>query len=276
MRIISKFRDFYDTALKHGHDTSRVYIRETKDFDLDTADRVGISREKLTRLVESLWSSMPSTWSRQRDGQGLYVQVYPAVVLFAGKVVPLARVTLSRSPHYHLTPYGLNEQALLPQGDKVLYAVDALFETLEGLLGPGKGMSDEQKTSLMALRNNKSGARTVKQSWIQFFEQKSSALAMELTVELELPVLLVPGHNKTLTLNPTLADLQFFRKMSPEQAYQELDMFLGNLARPDRVPVELEDKYRIPQHGFDAMSFRKEPQLSRAKKRALQSKNTKG
>jgi hypothetical protein len=37
-------------------------------------------------------------------------------------------------------------------------------------------------------------------------------------------------------------------------------MFLGAIAAPEnKPPVEIEDKYRIAQHGFDRYSFRKAP-----------------
>ena len=59
---------------------------------------------------------------------------------------------------------------------------------------------------------------------------------------------------------PVLQDLGFASIMSPEQCYQELSQFLGNVLResPDsKPPVEVEDKFKIVGAGFDLkQSFR--------------------
>ena len=59
-----------------------------------------------------------------------------------------------------------------------------------------------------------------------------------------------------IELNPKLAKYEFFKKLAAWQAFQELSMFLGNLAAPDKTTVQLSEKDRINQHGFDNWSFR--------------------
>jgi len=60
-------------------------------------------------------------------------------------------------------------------------------------------------------------------------------------------------------VNPRLTDFDFYKHLGPTQVYQEISMFLGNLAAPDNVPTVVSDKDRIQQHGFDERSFRKAP-----------------
>ena len=61
-------------------------------------------------------------------------------------------------------------------------------------------------------------------------------------------------------INPVLKDYEFYKVFDPFTAFQEIQMFLsGVLGTNERDIVEVEDKYKIAQHGFDKWSFRKEP-----------------
>jgi kynurenine formamidase len=56
-----------------------------------------------------------------------------------------------------------------------------------------------------------------------------------------------------------LADLGLPRIYDAQQLYQDLSYFLGNQMHenPDtKPPVNISDKDRIAQHGFDQQSFR--------------------
>ena len=62
-------------------------------------------------------------------------------------------------------------------------------------------------------------------------------------------------------INPLLKEYQFYKVFNAVQAFQEISMFLGGvLGNREKEIVNVEDKYKITQHGFDKWSFRKEPQ----------------
>jgi hypothetical protein len=62
-------------------------------------------------------------------------------------------------------------------------------------------------------------------------------------------------------VNPLLKNYKFFKIFDTYQAFQEISMFMGGvLGRGEKEIVEVADKYKIQQHGFDKWSFRKEPQ----------------
>jgi len=66
-------------------------------------------------------------------------------------------------------------------------------------------------------------------------------------------------HNNFI-INPLLKDYEFYRVIDSFQAFQEIQMFMGGvLGSGEKDIVEVEDKYKITQHGFDKWSFRKEP-----------------
>jgi len=62
-------------------------------------------------------------------------------------------------------------------------------------------------------------------------------------------------------INPLLKDYEFYKIFDTFQAFQEVMMFMGGvLGRGEKEIVEVADKYKIAQHGFDKWSFRKEPE----------------
>lgn len=67
-------------------------------------------------------------------------------------------------------------------------------------------------------------------------------------------------------INPCLKRVEFFRCKDAYTVYQELDMFIsGVLGEPGVPMVEITDKDRIKQHGFDEWSFRKIGKNSKVK-----------
>ncbi len=59
------------------------------------------------------------------------------------------------------------------------------------------------------------------------------------------------------TLNPRLKDYNFEVVKDAFTAFQEISMYLSNILIEQKEIAEIEDKYRIEQHGFDKkLSFR--------------------
>lgn len=68
-------------------------------------------------------------------------------------------------------------------------------------------------------------------------------------------------HSHKFIINPILKEYEFGRIFDAYQAFQEISMFLsGVLGNKEKEIVQVADKYKIAQHGFDKWSFRKEPQ----------------
>lgn len=65
-------------------------------------------------------------------------------------------------------------------------------------------------------------------------------------------------RNEVFITNPTLKDYEFYRVQDSFAAFQEIQMFMGGvLGRGEKEIIEVEDKYKIAQHGFDNKSFRR-------------------
>lgn len=65
-------------------------------------------------------------------------------------------------------------------------------------------------------------------------------------------------------VNPILNEYEFYTVIDSFTAFQELSMFMGGiLGIGEKEIVEVEDKYKITQHGFNKWSFRREPEKKR-------------
>lgn len=98
---------------------------------------------------------------------------------------------------------------------------------------------------------------------VDFPGRQPLAMPPELTVQKRAALMLL--RSTSVVLNPSLRSLEFYRRMSAQEVFQELEMYLGGVLAPENRPmVAIEDKYRIAQHGFDKHSFRRPPQKRRA------------
>jgi hypothetical protein len=68
--------------------------------------------------------------------------------------------------------------------------------------------------------------------------------------------------NSELIINPILKEYQFYKKFDSFSAFQEIEMFLGEKLGSTEKIIDINDKYKLTQYGFDKYSFRKEKQLS--------------
>ena len=237
MRIISKFHDYYDSGMSEGQDRSLVFMREHAQWTRSQAENAPASLRLFAQLAQS---RMPRPLNLNRpDRKHMRVLVSFGVVLLAGRLYPLAeveRITYGVSAERdHHWVYELDELvALLDEHDYDILAGRSARRTYQELTGKSQDVK-----SFYALRGNEA--------------------LMAHALEHRLPLLSVQQSIAHLEQCPQLQALQFYRCMNPWQVYQELSMFLGNLAAPERNTVVIADKDRIAQHGFDKWSFRRPP-----------------
>jgi hypothetical protein len=67
-------------------------------------------------------------------------------------------------------------------------------------------------------------------------------------------------NKKLFIVNPKLSDYEFYKVFDSVQAFQEISMFIGGvLGNKENSIIQINDKNKIEQHGFDyKWSFRKE------------------
>jgi hypothetical protein len=62
-----------------------------------------------------------------------------------------------------------------------------------------------------------------------------------------------------IVYNECLKDVEFFKLIDTYTAFQELQMYLGGIARPIKPMPHISDKDMVSIKGFDEWSFRKPP-----------------
>lgn len=99
----------------------------------------------------------------------------------------------------------------------------------------------------------------------QYFDNQGSTEMCKYMVDNKFVTLVIEHsingpHASTYVANGTLKEHEFFRVFNAFQAYQEIDMFVsGSFTTPDAPMIELTEKDRLAQHGFDKYSFKHKP-----------------
>jgi hypothetical protein len=240
MKIIGSSRDYYDSALRHGHSTALYFVRKTEVF----ASRQGGDAAIAERAF--LFEGMPGIRDSGNKKTGRVV-LMPFRVAFCGKLYAGVEAESWGSERLH---YGVE-----PTKREFFYDADALVQFLHET--GARGVDAER-----SLSGNEFGTaaeaflRSPQRDYLNFFVERIEAVA----------VARVQSYGeKTVTVNAMLKDVGFFKALDAWQAFQELEMFLGGIAAPEnRPPVVIADKDRIAQRGFDRFSFRRAPTKRRA------------
>lgn len=235
MKIIGKGKDYYDSALRHGHSTGLYFFRSLSVFFESTRDDVGFAEHAF------LFDGMPGR-SSVRNAKFGKLALTPFRVVFCGKL------------HHGIKTEFWSPDAMHDWDGpaKVDYLYDS--EALALLVDDTKLGHPEkpQKWETDTLPGLFAFLKDAPLNHHGFFVGKGEAI-----------VLAEMGHgcgSRQITVNPTLSQIAFFKVLDPWQAFQELEMFLGGIAAPENgPPVIIADKDRVMQHGFDKMSFRKQP-----------------
>lgn len=237
MKIVSKFHDYYDSCLAHGQDNAVVYLRAPKTFSFNDKNNPPIIQE-LESWVSKLstrHSDFPFSLSRNKPFDWfvfnkLRYTVNYITLIFSGRAYPAIEV-LEESSRYPFTT------------KTYLWNVD---DAIEYFVSRGQ---DLKSTSRFARQNREDLIR-------QYY--KCIQPNLDWMIENKVTCVL---FNKEITVNPSLRDIQFYRVFDAYTCYQELSMWLeGTLSYPQNMMVEIEDKYRIEQHGFDTKyGFRTRP-----------------
>ncbi len=238
MRIISDFHDYYDCIQGMGQDQEMIYLRrpvEESYYD-----------KKMP------FGDLPvfyDDYGRQTD---LSVRIY--VVGFCGKIYPIMRMHLYR-------PNGESSEATcFNMEDTEAFMVGALkkrdFADYEN-----KDRWRRRGGGVLASRNRK----VFEDFWKKWGEKKESF--QNLFDEHKAPIFVATfgrhpwqDSNRKIVYNGCLKEVEFFRVIEPFTAFQELAMYWGNVAQPNRPIPEVSDEDLLVAKGFDPKwSFRKEP-----------------
>lgn len=247
MKIISKFKDYYDNASHLLHDNSErqiVFIRNHIEIPIsDEAKKCFSNCEAITLKYSN---------------HNVYLE--PFSILFCGKMYNGVKVDFD----------GVKISIPNTRNNKEIFGSTKVEagcfydnESLQNkLLEAGELKNKDEKT------NKFSRWWDHKMSIKEHLEIKPHNLFEEFAIKNEIVIALFnfyernlyQNDNAIMLVNPKLSKWDFYRAVEPFQAYQEIDMFTGGvLPQKHNLPIKISDKDRINQYGFDEWLFRKMP-----------------
>lgn len=235
MRIISDFHDYYDVCQSHGQDQTLMYRRDGR------TEEIAVYTFPMVR--DRWWS-----WDKLRPES--------IVVGFCGKIYPIVRIPDFVSPDY--------KEHYCLSADEVAQAVAMLLH---------KKQYAEYMEPLPRRRQWRKPAANTRVRVEEFFEKvaEQQDKHTKLFEKWEAPIFLADAHKVKVTglrhipieINPCLRSVEFYRVIDPYTAYQELAMYLGKQAQPEKPIPDVPDKVMVGAKGFDKWSFRKPPSKRR-------------
>ena len=240
VRIISPHRDYYDSIMSQGHDDTVIYQRKPEillDIQRESIFKTNLSNPLLDKFYPL---SSGSHWS-PRSGKQWKAEFENVTVLLAGKAYGGVRVHLSSIT-------GLPSQKSDSFYDRV---------SLEAhLISHGIATGGFEYKRIHWYRNEQSANRSVSEQ-LNF----KAFPMLDLAIEFNAPVLVcleASNQHVVVLKNTNLKEMQFYKVMDPFTTFQEIDMFISGIMAPENRPmVQIADKYKIQEHGFDKFSFRK-------------------
>jgi hypothetical protein len=227
MRIISGFHDYYDSVQAMGQDQSLLYIRN--------------EREEFVKSKDYPFPYMYDSPS-----------VYQYTIGFCGKIYPAIHTCYwfdSTRPDPNVWCYTLED---------VDQFVESHFKKKEV-----EAYHTRQRRHRLRGRRAYLVRDDVKELFDEFEAKKENY--QEMFIKERCPVIVGRYHSSHLgspcqmIFNATLREYEFFRVVEPYTAFQEIQMFMSNLAVPLNPIPEISDKIMVDIKGFDKWSFRKMP-----------------
>jgi len=242
MRLVSKLHDYYDGVARNTiHDKTHTFVREQRyieNFDISMLYFSDLEYKDITYTVE------------------------PEIVGFCGKIYPCVRIVKGSNGVVYDAP------------DKIFYAYD--FETFKSFI-PNDAI--ERGYGRIRVWRRTSELGNIK-AWLEYGRERSSWYKETITELKNDPKLKkvfmdekvayfhinrVNRRSKyTLQTYPLLKDLQFYKVFETYSCFQAIEYYLTNeLVKPDEIPPEIQatitDGLKAQAHGFNKLSFRKEP-----------------
>lgn len=249
MRIISKFKDYYDGVAKGMQDSDLTYVRH---HEVVAGGEYCYFPFFITELFR-----------HQGELKNHYVQVVE--VQFCGLRYPYIAL-FERGDDSHL-----HDTNGYPRGSKLIAVARDVDEVIAMMAAHPDVFADVPEKADLE-RKIRDYVYSTWHHLDAFFKMRGKPTALNISRNTPVTALVSQPYddatqwrrnvnrNADVHVNPRLADLGFTRVVDPQTAYQEISMWMGtHHHRPDREMVPITDEVRAQQHGFDKRSFRKDP-----------------
>lgn len=236
MHIVSKYRDYYDTASAYGIDKTCVYLREEADFKVE-GNHWNSEPYVLVENNKIFLGKLPSPDTKATTSYDY--EFHKIIVGFCGELYPLIKVTKKGRITRDIHTFCFYEYAELRQ-----------FMDEEGIQDRKYG-----RYSWYADRMSVDSEKGMD----AFFDPKSWTKLEQLFHLFRVPCFDVSW--KWVGLNPCLKDKRFMTVKDSATAFQDIYMYLsGVLGAPPPPKEKIDDKIMAASKGHDGeYSFKKPP-----------------
>lgn len=240
MRIISKFKDYYDSA--HGwYSPEPVYVRDNVEIFYPELDK---EVEEKVRRVEVIHSVMPRSDFGNR-----------CVVAFCGKAYPC---------YCH-------------SDSLTFYSTEKMENYFKKDLDSSDYMKRNHAEKIINMLHGKARAgywwrysNLNHRTWKRFLSEGSLDVPVDAFIAVKSPVFLVKtvGSSTYLEVNPMLNKLSFASQVDPYTAFQEISMYIGNELVMQMDPnLDRTDDMIRDSKGFNEWSFRRHKDENKKRKK---------
>jgi hypothetical protein len=249
VKLISKFSDYYDSALAYGIDNTVIYKRVREEIVFARMRRhwetnVCIVYNKFSANLKSIIADRSKSYQyelKSSKDKSINITVEANFLLFCSKLYPYFEIDIKGTDHncirYNISEFSYSEEDLI----KVL----SKYATKEDI-------------SKFLEKDTRFFSSTKRSSYFkEIFKKYENIDYVHLHHELNCPFALI--HSDKIIKNPVLKDIKFVKHLDPLATYQSIEQFIsGVMGGQSPVMIEIDDIYRIQAHGFDKkMSFRK-------------------
>ncbi len=254
MRIISKFQDYYDSALAFGHDERVVFERKKVEHVVGWKKPLPTGYDFMLPTLSA--RTVSYGWSRGRrwkdydtNREGREFTFHPFTVSFCGKLYPGIRVASRKGGFMGewSSDFAYNFKAYTMLMDK--FGLEFTDGKRRGwtLWGGNKGSPRSEEDS-------KEYFKRAGEDRVAFFAEKGIPIAICESDGYG------TGGDTTLLFNSELKKVAFYKVFDTYTTFQELDMFIsGVMTREGNPMAGISDTDLRDKKGFNDMSFKKAP-----------------
>lgn len=248
MRIISKFKDYYDTCMYYGMDKELVYSRQSQNIQANITQLI----KENTTIGHFNYSAHHRYISNKEN-----IEFNFGSIGFCGKFYPYIKFA-RRMPFDRLT------QMSIPDEVTFCYSAEQTHEFMQKFPYTGKNNLDRGGNPI------KNYPLTVRMPY-QHYTEKYMSLesyytnnfkeSLEPFYKYNTPIIVesksTPHNDPMIEVNACLKNYQFYRMFDAFKAFQEISMFVGGvLPQNGKEMIVLSDVMKRDKHGFDDMSFK--------------------
>lgn len=240
MKIISKFKDYYDIGLAYGTDPKCIYKRETVEINWEglvpsnnqfrTGDVKNNPDWFKELLSHEVLSRRKSIWWSPDEAKNSYVRV----LLFCGKVyVSVMAYDRSKKEWRRFwSPESLRSADIERESER------SSFGFMYRARGP------EYVDKLFRI------GELFTKDFVDKILRESGSPIVELRGSNS-------GSDVSAVVNPNLSLIGFQSVVDPYTAFQEVSMYMTNvIGIPENPMVEVDNDSKVAKHGYNKQSFR--------------------